>query len=1182
MQNQNLYTLGDMTFLRRDPLYKREKPYLVLLPNTADVDPSIPRHNLQFEKHQVELTDIRGRENEYRIDECGFQYICHRTAVRVLLGLQGDGPTLPDVHEYKVETERTLKSFFNAVRVVCYDFRIRENVEYYRSEIDLNDPLLREGPAQGAHTDVTARSGPEMIRHRLGEEDFRTYRNPTYRFRIVNTWRPLNDICQENPLSLCDYRSVDPQDLTAADRVTPERAGEVYYIHHNRNQKWHWLRNQRSDELTVFVLYDDQPGNQAKCRWEDLYVRSRWQGPFMKKLPDISFGSAQDPVLSLETKSHWLDFVKKLEKIRRDLVVLNARLKYLSLYHSYDDEIKLALLEIFTSLIRFWVASVKWMRSNPLGQVAQGSKSDSKFLKLFEEVEAAMEHFEKLSTAIDPSYHDRIERMDHEKRMRQAEFANNVGVSDDLVVYPVHMLPSAHHSAVFHGRTESLTLIGTHLDGNRDSLRSVLVHGLGGVGKTQTALQYAHRNSSKYDAIFWIQSETFLSINASITKIARGLRLPGSMRDGADEQNLAAFQSWQQAAKRNGRQWLMIFDNVEKLEDILPNYVPTTNGSIIITSRYPDCGLQTSFPLALKPFKVEEGAQLLKQYLKYPSTQLVDVGNDERALKSLSERVDGLPLGLRAIAGLMNARKSMTASKFMGLYDKGSRKLLKSSARVVDYDPDTSRVIGKEHVLDRIWHMSFDLLEDQVELDDTPKPRLLLGMCALLCPDGIPLSLLGQTSDHSALSNEAPSPFGDEVDLDSATVALTQMALIDCDDSRITIHRLVQDAYIYYHLDSQRYEELENALNTSVSLLFHSFPRQINGRPMHDNWKQCNNLIQHAKWLADRCAEIRSIIPKFHPPPDTTELLKSCAWFLFEMADHRTAIHVLEISKELCLDQKSELYAHLLNTNGCCAFELNDLTTCRQDWEKALAIREIWAKRGVPGAEEELANQLNNFGNLESGEGRYDSALEFFGRAKKIRLRLGKEAIVPLGVSHMTTGRAYFLKGMHAEALQHYKSAENIFLDHFGVNGHFMAHLNYAYGNLNYAQGDTGPAKSFYTLAQKILEEDTPYHLLLAACNYKLACLEAAENKSDAALVILEKALAIAEFRDASGDIARILKKKAAILFNGNEEERARAQILTTDAEKFLAKQRNLVMSLEEDGEDEWNLWVCPYWSISD
>ena len=157
------------------------------------------------------------------------------------------------------------------------------------------------------------------------------------------------------------------------------------------------------------------------------------------------------------------------------------------------------------------------------------------------------------------------------------------------------------------------------------------------------------------------------------------------------------------------------------------------------------------------------------------------------------------------------------------------------------------------------------------------------------------------------------------------------------------------------------------------------------------------------------------------------------------MADHRTALHVLQIAQNACADKLSELYAHLLNTVGCCSFELNDLHRCRQTWEEALTLRKSWAKKNVPGAEEELANQLNNFGNLESGEGNYDDALDFFDRAKQIRLKLGPDAIVPLAVSYMTTGRAYFLKGMLPEAMNNYKQAEVIFLAQLGPKAHFMA-----------------------------------------------------------------------------------------------------------------------------------------------
>jgi tetratricopeptide (TPR) repeat protein len=78
-------------------------------------------------------------------------------------------------------------------------------------------------------------------------------------------------------------------------------------------------------------------------------------------------------------------------------------------------------------------------------------------------------------------------------------------------------------------------------------------------------------------------------------------------------------------------------------------------------------------------------------------------------------------------------------------------------------------------------------------------------------------------------------------------------------------------------------------------------------------------------------------------------------------------------------------------------------------YREAELIRETGAKRESPGADEKWANQFNNYGDLESAEGNYESALSYFSRAKKIRLQLSRDAIVPLGVTYMTTGRALFL-----------------------------------------------------------------------------------------------------------------------------------------------------------------------------
>jgi len=55
---------------------------------------------------------------------------------------------------------------------------------------------------------------------------------------FCSTWRPLVPVLEDRPLALCDSRSVDPNDLIAADRILPDRKGEVYYLRRNVNQRW--------------------------------------------------------------------------------------------------------------------------------------------------------------------------------------------------------------------------------------------------------------------------------------------------------------------------------------------------------------------------------------------------------------------------------------------------------------------------------------------------------------------------------------------------------------------------------------------------------------------------------------------------------------------------------------------------------------------------------------------------------------------------------------------------------------------------------------------------------------------------------------------------------------------------------------------------------------------------------
>lgn len=103
------------------------------------------------------------------------------------------------------------------------------------------------------------------------------------------------------------------------------------------------------------------------------------------------------------------------------------------------------------------------------------------------------------------------------------------------------------------------------------------------------------------------------------------------------------------------------------------------------------------------------------------------------------------------------------------------------------------------------------------------------------------------------------------------------MALVDSDGPNITVHRLVQDAYIDYLLETGG-QRLEAAFASAIHLLHQRFPRQINGRPMHGEWQKCRELIEQVRWLADRFSEVRNMRKDFPIPKSLAELLKHCAW----------------------------------------------------------------------------------------------------------------------------------------------------------------------------------------------------------------------------------------------------------------------------------------------------------------
>jgi len=130
-----------------------------------------------------------------------------------------------------------------------------------------------------------------------------------------------------------------------------------------------------------------------------------------------------------------------------------------------------------------------------------------------------------------------------------------------------HLLQSLHDMLTRQGQVTALT-------------QSYALHGLGGVGKTQIALEYAYRYRHSYRAIFWVSAETSETVLTSLVAIAEVLDLPE--RDAQDHHKIIrAVTRW----LGEHHAWLLVCDNVEDLTLLHSFLPPTRQGSLLLTTR---------------------------------------------------------------------------------------------------------------------------------------------------------------------------------------------------------------------------------------------------------------------------------------------------------------------------------------------------------------------------------------------------------------------------------------------------------------------------------------------------------------------------------------------------------------------------------------------------------------------
>src|SRR6266446_4022795 len=246
------------------------------------------------------------------------------------------------------------------------------------------------------------------------------------------------------------------------------------------------------------------------------------------------------------------------------------------------------------------------------------------------------------------------------------------------------------------------------------------ITGLGGIGKTQLALEYAYRHRQDYHAVLWGRADTREALIATFVSIAHLLGLP--QQDEKDQMvTVEAVKSWLAGRSK----WLLILDNADELAIVKEFIPPAFQGHLLLTTRAQVLG-ELARKFEVEVMRPEIGALLLlrRARLIARDASLEQASPaDVTVAKELSEEMGGLPLALDQ-AGAYIEEVSCSPWDYQQLYQIRRMELLKERGGVA---PDYPESVATT------WSLAFQKVEQS-----NPAASDLLRLCAFLHPDAIP------------------------------------------------------------------------------------------------------------------------------------------------------------------------------------------------------------------------------------------------------------------------------------------------------------------------------------------------------------------------------------------------------------------------------------------------------------
>jgi tetratricopeptide (TPR) repeat protein len=485
----------------------------------------------------------------------------------------------------------------------------------------------------------------------------------------------------------------------------------------------------------------------------------------------------------------------------------------------------------------------------------------------------------------------------------------------------------------FTGRDDVLEQLEDRRGGGSTTAITQAIAGLGGVGKTSLAVEYAYRQSPQLDVVWWLRAEEPTTLLGDFTGLASALELP----EAAQSDPGLVVRGVHRWLAGHGR-WLLVFDNATRPEDLTPLLPPAGTGQVLVTSRWAAWG-EWAKPLRLEVLSRDEAVAFVR---KRTST------SDEQAAAALAKALGDLPLALAEATAYIE-QTQVSPDEYLQLVQDRAAELF-----------GLRQPAGADRRVATVWSLSLERVQEEA-----PAAEALLQLCAFLAPDDIPRAL---PREHAALLPEELGHLArDLLAYNNALGVLGRYSMATVAPTALVVHRLVQ-AVIRARLDDQEGQWAQLA----VELINAAFPQDSEEVA---RWPTCQQLLPHAL-AATEHAERLGVAGE-----QTGDLLQRTSRYLRALGQPRQARPLAERALTLAqqaLGPDDPTVGDRHDELGRVLREAGDYPAARQQLEQALAIHTTAYgpdDSRVATRHNELGFVLHDLGDLAGARTQYERAL---------------------------------------------------------------------------------------------------------------------------------------------------------------------------------------------------------------